>query len=396
MSYYYNTPPTQSAFSVYFSNRFDDREVFAVQTAWQQLWATRPPRYTGDVTSINIDIVKGNQRTSVLVKRGAQNGEDIDRKVMEDGKFANLAWTLPLAEEVSQINSNELNFRRAGENPFTVPDQMTHARNIAQDKYGEHTRKIIRLNEYQAAYAMQNGKHLYILGDTTDVIDFGRHADNSFASAGEWDDTGGDPFVDLEAAIIQALETGHVAPTMCIMSPEAAKAFITNSVITGNADIRNYNFIMAGRMPVPTEFQRFVDGGFAYLGSVTLPRGYTLQLFVDNGTYDNSSGTSTVYMTAKSIILCNPNARYDLYVGPFDKFPMTDSERSFMQSQLGISPGLVARPANTNMSFLPAGAVDHDLYFSAERKVLNLRTQSSLIFAPVHINSIVQVTACAL
>ena len=243
---------------------------------------------------------------------------------------------------------------------------------------------------------MQNGKHPYIIGDTDDEIDFYRNAGCTIASAGEWDDTDGDPITDLVSGVTAAITYGKKAPNMVIMSPEAAIAFVGNSLISGNADVRNYKFIEAGMYPVLPQFQKFIDGGFAYLGRIKLPNGYELSLFVDNGTYDDADGNSAVYITASSILFCHSDARYDLYVGPFEKFPMTESERSFIQSVLGISPNLTVVPTNTPSWALPPGSIDHDLYFTADRTALTLRTQTSFIFAPVHTDSIVVMTGCAL
>jgi hypothetical protein len=218
-TYYYQTPSPMSALSVYMLDRFDMRQTIGVQTAWQAFWQNAPPKYGRDSASLSIDIIRGSRKMAALVQRGSREGESIDEKQNDSGKFTSITRLWPLLEEKASILASDLLQRQAGELPTDMVSQYDRLRNKAQDIYTETTKKIITRNEFTAAYSVINGKQLYWDGNTTDVIDYLRSSDNTFACEDEWDDTEGNPFTDLNAACVQAVETGRVAPKMVVFSP---------------------------------------------------------------------------------------------------------------------------------------------------------------------------------
>jgi len=394
MSYYSNTPLNVSGFSGFVSQEFDERDVVDITSAWQAFWAPSQPQYARDANTFYVDTVKGNREISRLIRRGQAKGRNLDQKKKVDGKSTNTVRILPLVEEESPIGANELNFRQIGEqigNPLT---QMERLREKMMSHYKENTRKGMRTNELLSAQMIQTGKQAYILGDSTDVIDYGRAAGNSIACTDEWDDTGAVPLVDLKNGCEQGLTASGMPPEMAIFSPEAATAFFTESSIQTMADVKGFSFVMAGNLPVPPQYQRFIDGGFVYLGKITIPAGFTLYCFVDHTSYTDG-GTSTPYMTAKTTVLANPRARYDLIVGPGEKFRITSAERDLLDD-LGIALESSDGRVRVASHAIRPGYFDHDFYFSPDRRILQCRTQSSIVFGMPHVNTAVVLTGCAL
>lgn len=395
MDYYSQTPLTLSGFSGYISEMFDERDFVDITTAWQAFWAASRPQYAFDANTFYVDTVKGNQELSRLIRRGQTIGRNLDQKKKVDGKFTNTVRILPLMEEESPIGANELTMRLPGEiigNPLTQMDRLRQKMLI---HYRINSEKQIRTNELLAAQMIQTGKQAYILGDSTDVIDYGRESGNTFACTDEWDDTGAVPLTDLTDACIQALSTGGMKPDIAIFSPEASVAFFSESSIQTMADIKGFSFITAGNLPVPPQYQVFVNSGFVYIGRVLLPSGFELFCFVDHTSYTDG-GTRTPYMTAKTAVIATVRARYDLIVGPGEKFKMTSAERDFLENDLGIVLESSDGRLSVERHSVRPGYFDHDFYFSPDKRVVQCRTQSSVVFGMPAVNTTVVLTGCAL
>lgn len=394
MDYYSNTPLTLSGFSGFVAREFDQRDFVDITVAWQAFWQPSQAQYARDANTFYVDTVKGNRELSRLIRRGQTIGRNLDQKKKVDGKFTNDVRILPLAEEESPIGANELNMRQPGEMIGSPRTQMERLRVKMVGHYRENTRKQVRLNELMASQMIQTGTQPYILGDSVDIIDYGRAAGNSIACADEWDDTAAVPLTDLAGGCEQALSASGMPPEMAVFSPEAATAFFNETSIQSLADVKGFSFVTAGNLPVPPQYQRFVDGGFVYLGQIQLPAGFKLFCFVDHTSYTDG-GIATPYMTAKTTVLANPRARYDLIVGPGEKFRMTSAERDFLD-ELGIALESSDGSLRIQSHAMRPGYFDHDFYFTPDRRILQARTQSSIVFGMPHVNTAVVLTGCAL
>jgi hypothetical protein len=394
---YLATPPTQSAYSIFFNEMFSDLDMAGIPTGFRAFWANSRPKYAPDASAFSVDIRKGVSSMAKLVRRGnaSPNGLSLDEKRPVAGKYTNTTRQFPLSEDISALGAGELLFRVAGENPYGEKTRIERMRSKASDLYVEHVRRALQLNEYLASRAIQEGRQPYILGSAIDddYIDYCRSTDNTFACVDQWDDTNGVPLTDFSTACVQAQVAGHTIPNMAIMDPYSATAFV--DAMADVADIRSYGFIRLAMDGVPANLARFTGpGGFTYLGRAITKDGYRLEIFVCNQGYINDDGDFVNYMDAKTTVLANSETRFDLIIGPPEMLPMGPTEQNIYSEVLGVNPDLSRLPS-PNLALTPAGSIYHDAYFSGDRKSLQLRTQSAFVYAPFHTDSIVTLTSCA-
>jgi len=394
---YLATPPTQSAYSIFFNDMFSDVDMAGIPTGFRAFWANSRVKYAQDASAFSVDIKKGVSTMAKLVRRGnaSPTGLSLDEKRPVVGKYTNITRQFPLSEDISPLSAGELLFRIAGENPYGEKTRIERMRAKAADLYIEHVRRALQLNEYLASRSIQTGLQPYILGSAIDddFIDYCRASGNTFACADEWDDTNGNPLGDFSTACVQAQITGHTIPNMVILEPDSATAFVDE--MADVADIRSYGFIRLAMDGVPANLARFTGpGGFTYLGRAVTKDGYRLEVFVCNQGYINDQGSFVNYMDSKTAVLLNSDTRFDLIVGPPEMLPMGPTEQNIYDEVLGVKPDL-SRIPQSNLALTPAGSIYHDAYFSGDRKSLQLRTQSAFVYAPYHTDSIVTLTGCA-
>jgi hypothetical protein len=394
MGYYSNTPPTMGGFTVFFSKAFRDRDKMGVPAGFQSIFKMADEYYSPDSDIFTYDVSRSNTRTAEFISRDTIPGTDLDRKLLVDDKYTNFSRQFPLSQVLSYIPAKATLQRQAGEK---LSEKTRRER--LQDKliqlFREQSRQIIRLNEMSAASVIQTGKMAYKVESATFVIDFKRVAGNTIACGATWDSGSGDPAANFKAAILQSETVGSSRPNVLLLDGYSTDALFSETSIAFLSDIKGYNFIEAGSYPAPANLQHLVDGGFMYRGRITIPSCPTLDVFVCRETYTNSSGVITPYMTAKTALLFNTEVEYRVYIGPTGKNELSEEARRQMEDLVGISTGddgLETPPGNW---IVRPGSIEHDIYENEKRTGYTARTQSSVVFAPVHTDSIITLTGCA-
>jgi hypothetical protein len=369
---------------------FDERQIIGVSTVFQAFFG-RPETgartlFSPDAAVVDIDIVRGNDRPAALITRGA-NARDLGTGQANtiQQQFSHISRIYPLIEEMGDIDSNQLLFRRPGESPMSTATRLDRMRSHASEHHQEHVRRIVRLFEYMASQSILNGQMPSILGtsDPNLLYDFLRNATHNFNPPLVWTNASSKPIDDLEDAAALIRQDGHAKADVVLMGADAIDAFVRHSTVQALADNRRFELIQVGQNPVPPNLQRFVDAGAIPRGRLRTPKGYEMWLFVYIDGYTNSGGTFTPYMPVDDVIVAASSARCDRYFGPGEKLPDIPMRDQLYQQLFGIAPGLEPMPPmvrDVNRAISPA-MFSFDAYVSENWKRVSIRTQSAPIFA---------------
>lgn len=389
------TPLAVDLYSRTMVDMFDERQIIGCSTVWQSFFG-RPEHgsktvYSPDANSVEIDIIRGNERIAALLNRGSES-RNIDLKNTKTQKFTNQVRQYPLGEEIGNISSNQLVNRLAGENPYAGTSRVTRNRMLALERHQEHVRRFVRLFEVLAYTSIFTGKMPAILGTTNSDLeyDFRRSSSLSVSPTVPWDNASNTILADIDAGCIALRQIGHVTPNVMFLAGDVANVFFSDTTIQKFADVKGYSFITAGdNNPVPSQLQPLVDGGAVARGRLFTPQGHQLWIMCYNDYYDDSTGTSTPYMPAGTVLLAYYGARCDRYFGPSDTLPITPSEQAWYMERFGFDMTMMPQVPNIkNASAVISPAMFYfDAYQSSDRKKVSIRTQTAPIFATTQTDS---------
>jgi len=375
---------------------YDDRQVIGVPTGFQAIFG-RPENgsktlYSPDSAVIDIDIIRGNERLAALIPRGV-NVRFLDKPDTIQERYSTFSRVFPLIEDEGSIDSNQLLFRKPGENPFSARTQLDRMRSHALELHQEHIRRIVRLFEYLAAQSVLTGLMPAIFG-TTDAnkrYDFLRPGAHIIDVPVEWDNAASTPLVDVDTACGLIRSAGHATADMMVLGTLVMDAFARHAEVTELADNRRFSLIEVGRNPVPPKFQRFVDAGMIPRGRLQTPAGNELWLFTYLDVYTATNGTVTPYMPTDRALIAASTARCDRYFGPGERLPNVPARDALYQQLFGFAPGLSPMPPlikDSGNAVNPA-MFYFDAYTSENWKRVTCRTQSAPIFATTQTDAFV-------
>jgi hypothetical protein len=398
---YLTQPLAVDLFSRTMVDLFDEKEIISVPTGFQTFFG-RPEAggrtlVSPDAEDVDIDIMRGNEKTAALIPRGI-GGRYLSGKNPTSQKFTNINRVFPLAEEESNIDSAQLTKRMAGENPYSGRTRLERMRMHARSLVMDHIRRIVRLQERLCAQSIRTGKQDAILGtsDTTLQYDFRRNAAQTAAAGTVWTDAGADPVGDLDVLWNLCRTNGHVNADMAIFAGNVMDAFMNHAKTQALADNRRFETVdLRGQLGIPAKFQKFIDAGFTLRGRVITYEGHEIWLFTYSEYYDTDAGTATLYMPAATVIMGFSGARCDRYFGPPDAIPQTPQQEQLYQQYFGFSPTAVPMPPNIkNLSGIaPPGVYYHSAYHIPGSKAITLRTQSAPIYATTQTDAFATLTS---
>lgn len=384
-----STPNTMDLFSRYMAGMFDEKKIIGVPTGFQAFFG-RPETgaetiFSPDSNVVDIDIIRGNERTAALIPRGSV-GRVISSSKLREEQASTFSRKFPLVEEEGDITGNQLLNRVAGENPYERRTRIDRLRHHALKIHLESIRRSVRLFELLAVQSITTGKQDAILGTTnTDLqYDFRRNSNNIITVGNAWTGGGATILTDIELGCSRVRANGHVMPDMMVLGATAMNAFVADATVKALADNRSYSFMAIGpNNPVPARFERFVAGGFIPRGVLSTPTGYQLWLFTYVDVYTASNGTATKYLADDKVVITSSQARCDRYFGPSENLPMVSAREALYRDLLGFDPMAPPMPAKlmAGPSVIDPGMFNCDAYVSADWKRLTIRTQSAPIFA---------------
>lgn len=386
----FNTPLASDNYSRFMVDVFDERQIIGVPTGFQAFFG-RPETgaktlFSPDSNLVEIDIIRGNEKISAMIKRGGDGRSVAGQKNTSEQDYSTFSRVYPLGEEVGDISANQLNYRVAGENPYAPMGKFGRLRQLALNHHYEHMRRFTRMFEVLAAQSVRTGKMDAILGTSnTDLqYDFRRTAGNTITVTNKWDSGSQTIMADIDGGCDQMREKGHINPDMIIIGGESMDAFISDTDVRAVADNRRFELIEVGLgNPVPEKFMRFVNAGFTPRGRLRTPKGYELWIFTYVDGYTNSSGTFTKYMPESEAVIASSSARCDRYFGPSEMMPQDSARIAWYNELLGFSPMNAPVPMNikdAGRAIMPE-MFYCDAYKGKAEKTISIRTQTAPIFA---------------
>jgi len=389
------TPITLDFVSRQMANFFDEKEYIPLGTAGQSFFGDPSDGsmtiFSPNSNTIDIEIVRGNERTAALIPRGGvgrfvgtlaatqpHQDQQVGRETYFSRKFL-------LAEESFNLTGDQILQRVPGEGPFEGRARAERFRFQATRGYKESIRRLLRLDEYLTWQSLFTGKQPTILGNTTDVYDFRRLSTNIVTVGTAWSGAG-TPITDIDAMCDKLRAAGKLTPDSMVIGGAALQNFLGNSQITtvyGNKLF--YNLVQIDKDVINSnpKYAKLIAGGAVYRGELQTPKGYRLQIFTYIHGYTNASGVFTQYVPSNSALIFNSGARMDRYFGPPERLPITSQETQLFMERMGFNPMTppVPQTVMAGDGVIVPETFFSDMYDSEDRKKTTLRVQHAPIFA---------------
>ncbi len=386
------TPNTVDAYSRYMDALFNENEIIAVSTVWQQFFGK--PGHGGSKTIyspnsevVDIDIMRGQERVAALINRGTDSRLLNKQKNTELQKYSSFSRVYPFAEELGDITASQINKRVGGENPYEARSKNDRMRMLAREYHLEHIRRYVRLFEIIAGLSLLGGQHPAITGsaNTDNWYDFRRNASHIVTPTVPWDNAAADIFGDWDAAFDLGRENGHIRYNVAFAGGNVLPIIQDDEKFKEVADNRRYNIIYVGRngFTLPGNLKALVDAGADPIAMVTTPKGRTFYLFGYDGIYTDDDGDAVNLMPLNTFFFAYYGARCDRYFGPNELLPPTPSDVAWYQQMFGMNMLAPMMPVNIKN---PGGTVNPamfycDAYPAEDKKKVTVRTQSAPIYA---------------
>jgi len=388
--------------------KYDERKKVIAPTAFQASFFGIPETgaqvvFSDNAKSIEIDKIRADgRRLARLVNRGASSDDTSRVESLTSGKFTNEARAWPLIESYGNINNAELLDRVPGENPYQMTTRQDRLTMKAIEINMLMADRQIRLWEFLCRESVLTGQHPAILGTAnTDLIfDFYRKATHTFAVAAKWDVVGTDIIGDLDTAIdlIQQDSYEPVVNVGALVGAAGFEGIRKNTQAKAESDIRRFHTVeLHGPTTAPTQFNRYINNGFALAGWIKTYKNRTVWLFTYDVTYTDDfttpgTDTETNWMPTDKCLVFSPNARCDKYFGPPDRMPVTASEQAWYQDMFGFSMMTPGEPNIQNPSVIDPRGMHFDAYMGPDKKAVVIRMQSAPIFPTTETDAFVTMT----
>ena len=376
--------------------KFDERKLVPVPTAFQGAFYGRPETGAKTVFSMNskmieIDIIRSTgRRMAQMVNRGTHS-DDVSRvKNQKEAKFTNIGRLWPLVETNGSIENSELLDRTPGMNAYQLETRQDRLTRKALDIHGEQTMQHITTTEYLCREALFTGEHPAIIGTSNSdfVYDFYRNSNNFITAGTVWTNAAADILGDLDDGVDEIQQNAFIHGEYGVLCNGDVFAGIKkNTIIAGDADNRRYQFVALGGdvREVPTEFAKYKENGFNPRGYIETPKGRKIWIFTYDLTFIDdftTPGTDTVtpWIPSGKALLFSPKARCDRFFGPPDRLPITAQEAEWYRQMFGFDMNLVpVMPAIQNASVIDSRMFHCDAYVGPGNKAVFTRTQSAPI-----------------
>ena len=142
------TPTVLDTYSRFMDELFDEKEIIGVSTVWQQFFG-KPANggsktiYSPNSEVVDIDIMRGNERTAALIHRGTDSRHlDLQRNTATQN-FSSFSRVYPFAEELGDITSSQILKRMAGEDPYDNKQPNHFPDCTDSELFDEHCHKLL-------------------------------------------------------------------------------------------------------------------------------------------------------------------------------------------------------------------------------------------------------------
>ena len=384
-----STPQAVDQYSRLMVDLFDERDVIGVSTGFQAFFgapeAGGKTIFSDNSSVVDIDIIRGNEKTAALIERGGLASRNLNTKDVSDQKYSSFSRVFPLGEEESVITADQINQRIAGEAPYMSMQKVDRLRVLASNNHVEHVRRFVRMFEVLSAQSILTGKMDSILGtaDSDLQYDFRRNSDNTITVGTAWDQAATTPMTDIDEGCTVLRANGKVNPDMAIIGGGAMDALLSNASFQTKSDNRRFDLIeVSTNSPVPPKYQRFIDAGFIARGRLRTAKGFELWIFTYVDGYTDSAGDFTEYMPAGKMLIASSMARADRYFGPNEIMPNASARLDLMANTFGFqNPETLSMPEIKGSGVVLPQMFSYDAYSHHGNKGIVTRTQTAPIFA---------------
>ncbi len=358
--------------------------------------------FVTDASTIEIDQMRVNgRRLARLVNRGTSSKDISREETLVGDKYTNIVRQFPLIEIPASVAANELLNRNPGETPFDQATQQSRLLGKVARLHVEAVGRHLRTWEFLAREAVLTGEHPMILGTTNAALkyDFYRKSTHTFAVGTVWSNVAADIIGDFDTSIdLIQQDSNNFGDYGALVGVSGMEGLRKNTQMKSEADIRRYEFVELGERPInlPSQFQVYIDNGFALAGKVRTYLNRTVYLFTYDLTFTDDFttpgvDTETKWMPVDKCLVFTPNARCDKLYGPPNRIPHTATERQWFAEMFGFDmdaapmPGNVINPSTVDM---------RAFYFDAEgsREAVRIYTQSAPIFPTTETDAFVTMT----
>ena len=144
------SPVAVDSFSRFMVEMFDEKDIISVPTAFQAFFgnpaAGGQTVFSENSNDVDIDIIRGNERTSALIPRGMISRPlGALQKNLNVENYSSFSRKYPLAEEEGDITADQILQRVAGENPYQALDRQSRMRILGLKIHLESIRRIVRM-----------------------------------------------------------------------------------------------------------------------------------------------------------------------------------------------------------------------------------------------------------
>ncbi|MGP9764554.1 major capsid protein [Halomonas sp. AOP13-D3-9] len=249
--------------------------------------------------NVDIDIIKGNRKMAPFVHPN-RPGKVVDRSgsVMRSYKPAYVKQKLETSAGLL------LNQRQPGEHIYTGRTPLERAGDQLARDMEDLDDQINRREEWMVAQALTTGM-VEVKGDgVDDIVDYQMDDDNLITEAVQWTEDAADPVADLRKYKRRiAKKTGRTA-NACVMSSEAADAFLDNESVIKKLNTRRIDLGMIRPEELPD--------GVTYLGYLNDPG---MDLYAYEEWYQPDKGEEAPMIPAGGLIVGPTSTRCSMLYG---------------------------------------------------------------------------------
>ncbi|CDX01294.1 Capsid protein of prophage [Desulfitobacterium hafniense] len=253
--------------------------------------------------TVEVDFYKGKRKLAPFVH------PKIGGKTIENQGYQTNIFTPELVAPDKITTADDLMKRLQGEPLYggMTPAQRG-AQKLGQD-LAELDEMITRREEWMCAQAIFSGQ-IPIKGEGLDyTIDFSFTNKDTLVGNNVWSNAASDPLKDLETWYQRVQINGMVNPDMCIMSDDAASAFINHAKVQKVLDLRLVNSGAIDPKQLPN--------GVTYIGRINklgLDIYQYNEWYLDDWT-DPAKPENKPLVPAKTVTLISSRARYSMAYG---------------------------------------------------------------------------------
>lgn len=289
-------------------------------------FSAEPVNFT--TAHVDIDIIKGNRKMAPFVHPN-RPGVIVDRSgsVMR-------SYKPPYVKPKMETNAGMLlNERQPGEHIYSERTPLDRAGDQLSRDMEDLDDQINRREEWMVAQALTTGQ-VHVVGDgVNDIVDYQMDDDNLVTEATQWTEATADPIADLRKYKRRvAKKTGRTA-NACVMSSEAADAFLDNESVIKKLNTRRIDLGMIRPEELPD--------GVTYLGYLNDPG---MDLYAYEEWYQPDEGEAAPMIPAGGLIIGPTNTRCGMLYGAIQDmsaveggvFDVARYPKSWLQEDPGV------------------------------------------------------------